>query len=239
MGLCTSSAHTHNRSLAQKQDTCTCKGQCKRAHAPRLSGCICSIIGSVTRPWATAHTSARLAQQMRLTAANRLRDRALQPQPEHRQQRHRSPAPRRSGVRGGRSPTASTAAADADDAPASRVRLRRLAPAPSAMAHARHIPAQTERCVHAAKTSTASRRARTRCPLRHACSVRVLGRAPASATDFSRSIPKERRCSTRAYASLSTMPTVNLASATELTVRMHANAHSTRPRAAHHPGACS
>ena len=39
MGLCTSSAHAHSRPLAQKQDTCTCKGQCKRAHAPRLSGC--------------------------------------------------------------------------------------------------------------------------------------------------------------------------------------------------------
>ena len=63
VGLCTSSAHTHSRSLAQKQDTCTCKGQCKRAHAPRLSGCVCSISGSAARPWVTVHATARLAQQ--------------------------------------------------------------------------------------------------------------------------------------------------------------------------------
>ena len=145
VGLCTSSAHTHSRSLAQKQDTCTCKGQCKRAHAPRLSGCFCSISGLATRPLATTHASALSAQQMRLTAASRLRDCALLPELGASSAPSRSSASRRSGVRGGPSPTASTVAVDADDAPAQPRRVERLAPAPSAIVHARGLRAQNER----------------------------------------------------------------------------------------------
>ena len=145
VGLCTSSAHTQPMARTEAGHMHMQGSVCNRPHAPRLSGCFCSISSSATLPWATTHASARSAQQIRLTAASRLRDRALQPEPGASSVPSRPSAPRRPGVRGGPSPTASTVVADADDAPAQPRRVERLAPAPSAIVHARDLRAQNER----------------------------------------------------------------------------------------------